>query len=141
MSHSTYRGKWTDAVNRSPIALKSLTYTPTGGIVAASTTPLPEKLGGERNWDHRYWWVRDATMTLLTLLSGGCVDEAVAWSEWLLRAVAGSPSDLQIAYGVGGQLRLTELTLDWLLGTQAPGPCELEMPPVSSFNWMSMANS
>lgn len=116
VSRSTYRGRWSDAVIRSLITLKALTYTPTGGIVAAPTTSLPEKLGGERNWDYRYCWVRDATMTLLALLAGGYVDEAVAWREWLLRAVAGSPSDLQIAYGIGGERRLTELTLDWLVG-------------------------
>ena len=96
-------GEWTDAVARSLITLKALTYAPTGGLVAAATTSLPEKLGGVRNWDYRYCWVRDATFTLMALLHAGYVDEARAWREWLIRAVAGEPSKIQIMYGLAGE--------------------------------------
>src|SRR5207245_150623 len=98
-----HEGEWRDAVLRSLITLKALTYAPTGGIVAAATTSLPEQLGGVRNWDYRYCWVRDATFTLYALLNAGYRDEACAWREWLLRAVAGKPSDPQIMYGLGGE--------------------------------------
>ena len=99
-------GPWTDAVKGSLVALKGLTFSATGGIVAAPTTSLPEQIGGSRNWDYRYCWLRDATFTLLALMHGGFYDEARAWRDWLLRAVAGSPDQLQIMYGLGGERRL-----------------------------------
>jgi GH15 family glucan-1,4-alpha-glucosidase len=115
-------GEWSDAVRRSMITLKALTYMPTGGIVAAPTTSLPEKLGGERNWDYRYCWLRDATLTLLGAMHAGYYEEAEAWREWLLRAVAGSPDQLQIMYGIGGERRLTEWIADWLPGYEKSAP-------------------
>ncbi len=122
---STYQGPWPEAVKRSLITLKGLTHAPTGGIVAAVTSSLPERLGGVRNWDYRYCWLRDATFTLFALLAAGYVDEAAAWREWLLRAVAGSPSGLQIVYGVRGERRLPELTLDWLGGYENSRPVRI----------------
>ena len=119
---STYAGRWQEAVERSLITLKALTYAPTGGIVAAPTTSLPEQLGGVRNWDYRYCWLRDATFTLNALLLAGYQDEAIAWREWLLRAVAGSPQDMQILYGVAGERRLHEYELPWLAGYQGAAP-------------------
>jgi GH15 family glucan-1,4-alpha-glucosidase len=110
-SRCTYEGRWREAVLRSLITLKALTYAPTGGIAAAVTTSLPERLGGVRNWDYRYCWVRDATFTLYALMLGGYTEEACAWREWLLRAVAGKPSELNIMYGLAGERRLTELEL------------------------------
>src|SRR5690348_10701955 len=107
----SYKGQWRDAVMRSLITLKALTFLPTGGIVAAPTTSLPEQIGGVRNWDYRYCWVRDATLTLDALLNAGYVEEARSWREWLLRAVAGHPAELNIAYGLRGERRLTELEL------------------------------
>ncbi len=118
----TYRGEWRDAVSRSCATLKALTYGPTGGIVAALTTSLPERLGGVRNWDYRYVWLRDATLTLHALLATGYVDEAQAWRDWLVRAVAGDPAQLQIMYGVRGERRLPELELDWLSGYEGSRP-------------------
>ncbi|MDQ3264131.1 MAG: glycoside hydrolase family 15 protein [Myxococcota bacterium] len=112
----SYQGPWREAVTRSLITLKALTYSPSGGIVAAATTSLPERLGGVRNWDYRYCWLRDATFTLYALMLGGFYQEARAWRDWLLRAVAGDPAQLQIMYGVEGERRLPELTLDWLPG-------------------------
>jgi len=112
----TYQGQWRDAVQRSLITLKALTYAPTGGIVAAATTSLPEALGGVRNWDYRYCWLRDATLTLNALMVAGYDDEAAAWRDWLLRAVAGDPSELQIMYGPAGERRLDEWEVPWLAG-------------------------
>ena len=115
-------GPWQDAVMRSLITLKGLTYAPTGGIVAAATTSLPEEIGGVRNWDYRFCWLRDATFTLFSLLSAGYTAEAKAWREWLLRAIAGSPAQLQIMYGVGGERRLDEYELPWLRGYEGSTP-------------------
>ena len=111
-----YDGPYRDEVLRSLITLRALTYDPSGGIVAALTTSLPERLGGVRNWDYRYCWLRDATYTLLALIDGGHLHEAIAWRRWLLRAVAGHPSQLQIMYGLDGERRLPETELDWLSG-------------------------
>jgi GH15 family glucan-1,4-alpha-glucosidase len=121
----TYRGQWREPVLRSLITLKALTYKPTGGIVAAATTSLPEHPGGVRNWDYRYCWLRDATFTLNALLLAGYKEEAVAWREWLLRAVAGSPDDLQILYGVTGVRRLDEYEIPWLPGYQGAAPVHI----------------
>jgi GH15 family glucan-1,4-alpha-glucosidase len=123
--HCTYQGEWREPVQTSLIALKALTYEPTGGIVAAATTSLPEAIGGVRNWDYRYCWLRDATFTLYALMLGGYVEEAAAWRDWLLRAVAGSPSQLQIMYGVSGERRLDEHTLDWLPGYEGSTPVRI----------------
>ncbi|HUI47448.1 MAG TPA: glycoside hydrolase family 15 protein [Acidimicrobiia bacterium] len=117
-----YSGEWRDLVLRSLLTLEALTFGPTGGIVAAPTTSLPESLGGTRNWDYRYCWVRDATLTLEALLIGGYQSEAMRWREWLLRAAAGDPARLQTMYGVGGERRLTELELDWLPGYEESRP-------------------
>jgi len=119
---STYSGGWAEPVGRSLITLKALTYEPTGGIVAAPTTSLPELLGGVRNWDYRYCWLRDAALTLDALTSAGYIEEAARWGDWALRAVAGDPEDLQIVYGLGGERRLDEYVLDWLPGYEGSRP-------------------
>jgi GH15 family glucan-1,4-alpha-glucosidase len=113
---------WHDAVTRSLVTLKALTYSPTGGIVAAATTSLPEAIGGARNWDYRYCWIRDATLTLYALLTSGYREEAKAWREWMLRAAAGHPAQLQIMYGLAGERRLKELELPWLEGYEGSKP-------------------
>jgi len=118
-------GEWSQAVKRSVITLKALTYGPTGGIVAAPTTSLPEQLGGTRNWDYRFCWLRDATLTLLGTMHAGYYEEAQAWREWLLRAVAGSPDQLQIMYGIGGERRLAEWIADWLPGYEKSAPVRI----------------
>jgi len=118
-------GPWTEAVKRSLITLKALTYAPTGGIVAAATTSLPERVGGVRNWDYRYCWLRDATFTLMALMHLGYYEEARAWRDWLLRAVAGSPRQIQIMYGVGGERRLPEQILPWLPGYENSSPVRI----------------
>jgi GH15 family glucan-1,4-alpha-glucosidase len=115
-------GRWTEAVKRSVMTLKALTYAPTGGIVAAPTTSLPERLGGKRNWDYRYCWLRDATLTLLGAMHAGYYEEARAWREWLLRAIAGTPDQLQIMYGIGGERRLAEWEVDGLPGYENSAP-------------------
>jgi len=117
-----YRGRYADAVHRSLMVLKALTYAPTGGLVAAPTTSLPERLGGVRNWDYRYCWLRDASFALAALIGNGFVEEAGAWRSWLLRAVAGDPDDLQIMYGPAGERRLVELELPWLAGYENSRP-------------------
>jgi GH15 family glucan-1,4-alpha-glucosidase len=121
-SHCTYKGDHSELVMRSLITLKALTYAPTGGIVAAPTTSLPEKLGGARNWDYRFCWLRDATFTLLALMNSGYTEEASAWHNWLLRAVAGSPGNMQIMYGIMGQRRLLEWEANWLPGYEGAQP-------------------
>jgi GH15 family glucan-1,4-alpha-glucosidase len=118
----THQGDYHAEIRQSLIVLKSLTYAPTGGIVAAPTTSLPEALGGARNWDYRFCWLRDATLTLVAMLNGGYRDEAQDWQEWLLRAVAGDPADVQIMYGLAGERRLDELELDWLPGFEGSQP-------------------
>jgi GH15 family glucan-1,4-alpha-glucosidase len=121
-SHCTYEGGYRDLVMRSLITLKALTYEPTGGIVAAPTTSLPEKLGGARNWDYRFCWLRDATFTLLALMNSGYTAEALAWHNWLLRAAAGWPADMQIMYGIFGERRLLEWEAGWLEGYEGARP-------------------
>ena len=122
---STAHGEFADEINSSLRILKALTYRPTGGVVAAATTSLPEHLGGVRNWDYRYCWLRDATMTLTALLHTGYVEEARAWRDWLVRAVAGRANDLQIMYGLGGERRLDEYELDHLSGYEKSAPVRI----------------
>ena len=124
-ARSQYRGEWPDAVGRSLLTLKALTYRPTGGIVAAPTTSLPEHIGGTRNWDYRFCWLRDATLTLLTLMDAGYYDEAEAWRDWLLRAIAGSPAQVQIMYGLGGERHLREWDVSWLPGYEQSRPVRI----------------
>ena len=121
----TYDGKWRKVVMRSLLTLKALTYAPTGGIVAAPTTSLPEHIGGVRNWDYRFCWLRDATLTLLALLNAGYTEEAGAWRDWLLRAAAGSPEQVQIMYGISGERMLRESTLPWLPGYEKSAPVRI----------------
>jgi GH15 family glucan-1,4-alpha-glucosidase len=118
-------GRWTHLVRRSLITLKALTFRPTGAIVAAPTTSLPEKIGGARNWDYRFCWLRDATFTLLAMMNGGYYDEAEAWRNWLLRAVAGSAAQMQIMYGIGGERLLFEVELPWLAGYENSKPVRI----------------
>jgi GH15 family glucan-1,4-alpha-glucosidase len=120
-----YKGKYRDAVERSLITLKALTFRPSGGIVASPTTSLPEWIGGTRNWDYRYCWLRDATFTLLALINAGYFDEAAAWQDWLLRALAGSPDQVQIMYGLNGERRLVEWEADWLPGYENSRPVRI----------------
>jgi GH15 family glucan-1,4-alpha-glucosidase len=124
---------WHDAVVRSLVVLKGLTYAPTGGMVAAATTSLPEEIGGVRNWDYRYCWLRDATLTLIALVSAGYQDEAKSWREWLLRAIAGSADQMQIMYGVRGERRLEELELPWLSGYENSKPVRIGNGASSQF--------
>ena len=124
-SHCNYEGDSRDLVMRSLITLKALTYGPTGGMVAAPTTSLPEKLGGTRNWDYRFCWLRDATFTLLALMNSGYTEEACAWQNWLLRATAGWPPNMQIMYGIRGQRRLLEWEADWLPGYEGAQPVRI----------------
>ena len=126
-------GPWQDAVMRSLITLKGLTYAPTGGIVAAATTSLPERIGGVRNWDYRYCWLRDATFTLLALISAGYHEEAKAWREWLLRAIAGSAAQTQIMYGVQGERSLEEHEIPWLRGYERSQPVRVGNAASSQF--------
>jgi GH15 family glucan-1,4-alpha-glucosidase len=124
-SRCTYQGPYKDAVLRSLIVLKALAFEPTGGIVAAPTTSLPEQLGGTRNWDYRYCWLRDATLTLIALMGGGYYDEAQAWRDWLHRSIAGNADELQIMYGVGGERHLLEWEANWLPGYQGAKPVRI----------------
>jgi len=121
----TYSGRWAPAVMRSLLTLKCLTYAPTGGIVAAPTMSLPEALGGVRNWDYRYCWLRDATITLFSFMAAGYTDEASAWADWLHRSIAGSPDQVQIMYGIGGERRIEEAELPWLPGYQGAAPVRI----------------
>ncbi len=120
-----YRGDYHEEIHQSLLVLKALTYAPTGGIVAAPTTSLPEHIGGSRNWDYRFCWLRDAALTLLAMLNVGYRGEAEAWRDWLLRAVAGDPADLQIMYGIGGERRLDERVLEWLPGYEHSRPVRI----------------
>ncbi|MGE0223315.1 MAG: glycoside hydrolase family 15 protein [Acetobacteraceae bacterium] len=121
----TVGGPWAPMVRRSLITLKALTFRPTGGIVAAATTSLPEFIGGERNWDYRFCWLRDATFTLLALMDAGYFDEAASWRDWLVRAIAGTPSQMQIMYGVAGERDLSERTMPWLPGYEGSTPVRI----------------
>ena len=134
-------GEWAEPVIRSLITLKALTYRPSGGIVAAPTTSLPERLGGTRNWDYRFCWLRDATFTLLTLMNAGYYEDARAWREWLLRAAAGDPAQMQIMYGITGERRLTEWAVPWLSGYEDAQPVASAMPRQINCSSTFMAKS
>ena len=129
----TYRGSWAVEAQASLTVLKGLTYAPTGGLVAAATTSLPETIGGVRNWDYRFCWLRDATFSLIALLNGGYTDEAHAWRDWLLRAAAGEPEELQIMYGLAGERRLAEMELPWLAGYEGSAPVRIGNAAVDQF--------
>jgi GH15 family glucan-1,4-alpha-glucosidase len=133
ISHCTYKGEWHEAVHGSLVVLKALTYAPTGGMVAAPTTSLPEMPGGVRNWDYRYCWLRDTTFTLQTLLINGYRDEAAAFRDWLLRAVAGDPKEMQIMYGLAGERRVPEYEADWLEGFGGAKPVRIGNAAVDQF--------
>ena len=142
-SRCTLTGRWRDLALRSLITLKALTFSRTGGIVvAAPTTALPEWIGGPRNWDYRFCWLRDATFTLYALLLAGYTEEALAWRDWAMRAIAGDPDDLQILYGLAGERRLPETELPWLPGAmKVASECASEMPLTNNFNLTSTAKS
>jgi GH15 family glucan-1,4-alpha-glucosidase len=125
IGRAVYQGPYKDAVERSLITLKAMTYRPTGGIVAAVTAGLPERIGGERNWDYRYCWLRDTSFTLLVLLRSGYTEEAIAWRLWLLRAIAGAPDQIQSLYGICGERKLLEWTADWLPGYENSKPVRI----------------
>ncbi|HET9146932.1 MAG TPA: glycoside hydrolase family 15 protein, partial [Acetobacteraceae bacterium] len=125
ISVAKVEGRWAEAIKRSLITLKALTHWETGGIVAAPTTSLPEQLGGPRNWDYRFCWLRDATFTLQAMIGAGYHEEAAAWRSWLSRAIAGSPEEVQIMYGISGERRLTEWEVDWLPGYENSKPVRI----------------
>jgi GH15 family glucan-1,4-alpha-glucosidase len=129
----TYEGEWREAVIRSLLTLRALTYEPTGGLVAAPTTSLPEQLGGGRNWDYRFCWLRDATFTLAAMHAAGYADEAFAWREWLVRTVAGDPTHMQIVYGPAGERHLTEWEADWLPGYEGSAPVRIGNAATAQF--------
>jgi GH15 family glucan-1,4-alpha-glucosidase len=128
-----YRGPYAEAVERSLVTLKAMTYRPSGGIVAAATTSLPEKIGGMRNWDYRYCWLRDTAFTLLVLMQAGYVDEAVEWRKWLLRAIAGAPDQVQTIYGICGERQIVEWKADWLPGYEGSRPVRIGNAAVNQF--------
>jgi len=132
-SQSSYQGPWREHVMRSLITLKALTYDPTGGIVAAPTMALPERIGGQRNWDYRYCWLRDATFTLYSLMTAGFTHEAAAWRDWLIRAIAGDPSQIQIMYGPAGERRVWEMEIPWLRGYEGSSPVRIGNAAVHQF--------
>jgi GH15 family glucan-1,4-alpha-glucosidase len=132
-SQNKYTGPYADAVERSLMTLKAMTYKPSGGIVAAATTSLPERIGGERNWDYRYCWLRDTSFTLLILMQAGYVEEAVEWRKWLLRAIAGAPDQIQTIYGICGERQLVEWNVDWLPGYENSQPVRVGNAAVDQF--------